>query len=290
MTWDCLHGSTTATHFDDTQAQWQFHELAAEIAAVDHSACISPLTDCAILAISGEEAESFLQGQVTIDVSTLSADNAAYAAHCNRKGRVIANFHVVKQDNQNFWLITSAELLPTLQKSLQTFALFSKVNIDSLDSMMLFGLNQVHHELNQPTFSINEKIKLLACSADSVASFWQTALSAQQLQAIGNNAWHYHCINQQHCYMPATLSGKYLPQMLNLDQLEAISFNKGCYIGQEIVARTQHLGKIKKIAVILDSDEEAKIGQEINSQPDSCVIDSAQTPNGWRSLVITRKA
>ena len=43
MTWDCLHGSTTATHFDDTQAQWQFHELAAEIAAVDHSACISPL-------------------------------------------------------------------------------------------------------------------------------------------------------------------------------------------------------------------------------------------------------
>ena len=149
------------------------------------------------LIVSDKDAEKFLQGQLTCDVTTLTKNSTQYGAACNIKGRVIATFKI-SHLKDHFQLILPAETAPILKEHLQKYIIFSKASVEIKD-------------------------------IDHSYPHWQK----EDIQNGFPNIY-------------AKTTDTFTPHMLNLPKLEAASFNKGCYLGQEIIARTEHLGKVKR--------------------------------------------
>lgn len=158
----------------------------------------------AAISARGADAASFLQGQLTCDVSAI--DGSGLGAWCNPKGRVIALFHICRLDD-GFLLILPADLADDVLRRLTMYRLRSKVDLAI--------------EAAGP--------ETLGLPADSGFDDWQKAELERGI------AW-----------IDASQSELYTPHMLNLDLLGAVSFDKGCYTGQEVVARTHYRGKSKR--------------------------------------------
>lgn len=164
-----------------------------------------------IITINGADAEKFLQGMLTCDVTKIT-DTPTMAASCNRKGRVIANFWLHKTGEQ-FKLKLPASIAESLIKHLKKFVFISKVQFSVEESAELIDFAQL----------IEKKTPLI---------------------------------------LPET-SGEFTPQMLNLEKLGGVSFTKGCYLGQEIVARTEHLGKLKRHLHKIELEKSQHAGDEL---------------------------
>lgn len=253
----------------------------------DQSA-IMPLSHLALLRVSGIDATDFLQGQTTCNLKEINEHNASFGAFCNAKGRVISTFLIVKQQ-QDWLLILPAELLPGIQKRLQMYIMRAKVVLtDCSESTCLLGLSGLKIDalkselpdkhlgvLTQNFISLrlgkqNPRYLLLA---DVTTAQQLIADSIQRGASLQNAAaWQLLDIEAGIPWVCLKTSEEYIPQMLNLDQLGGISFNKGCYTGQEIVARTHYLGKAKR-AMYMATAEINGLVPELNSP----VLDA---PNG----------
>ena len=166
----------------------------------------SQLLDFSILRFSGEKTQTFLQGQLTCDMRLLSKHGQySLAACCDHRGRMIANFWVLKW-HDDFLFILPENMNDIVKNHLQKYAVFSKVMITP--------------------YECKEAI-------------------AHVLNGHHNN---YHQKNIEHglCLLQPKTSLLFTPQMINLDKFGGVSFDKGCYVGQEIVARTEHLGTLKR--------------------------------------------
>ena len=216
------------------------------------------LTHLGILRFTGPDALSFLQGQLTNDTKRLTANNSMLAAHLNPQGRVLALIYLLPHSSGTL-AILPRELLQATAERLRKFILRAKVKIDDPgEALVVSGYHGVQ-ALAQAGLPIPADgagyverggVGVARVGHDGVRH-WVVAAPNAQLDAPDAGAsierhWRLADIRAGLPQVYAVTSEAFVAQMLNLDVLDGISFNKGCYTGQEIVARTQHLGRIKR--------------------------------------------
>ena len=217
---------------------------------------LCPVLQLGVLTVSGADAAQLLQGQMTCDVNEVTETNSRLGAICNPKGRVITTFLLIKKADV-YLMVLPIALLEAIKKRLQMYILRSKVSLaDSSEHYCLMGLSSSAlatdaflHTQQQTVisiqFSATQSRSLVIAETEMAIAFWTEQL-AKGYQAENSEHWRYLDMLDGIPWLTNETSEEFIPQMLNLDQLGAISFTKGCYTGQEIVARTHYLGKAKR--------------------------------------------
>ncbi len=222
-----------------------------------------------LLSVSGEDAREFLHAQLTIDVRGLR-ERAALAGWCSAKGRLLATFLVIPAP-QGFLLQLARDLAPAIAKRLSMFVLRSKVKVaDESERWAQFGVwgvdwkEALAWDGGRATVPVGERrfVRLEPADAPSLAP------------SAGEEAWTLQEIRAGRPLITAATQDQFVPQMVNLEKLGAVDFQKGCYPGQEVVARAQYRGQVKRRMVRLSAPEhpELRPGQEYNG---GVVVDSA---------------
>ncbi len=239
---------------------------------------IYPVAHLAVLSVSGADAGRLLQGQITCNVNDITETQSSLGALCNPKGRAITTFLLVKTGDA-FLMILPAELLAPVKKRLQMYVLRSDVTLtDSSDRHCLIGLSQPATQA-APLFSTSQQDSivvnfsatqsrcLVIAETDKAIALWSERVGHQGYQSENTGQWRYLDILLRLPWLTTETSEEFIPQMLNLDRLGGISFNKGCYTGQEIVARTHYLGTAKRALFLAECDTPSP------PPPNSIIID-----------------
>ncbi|SDY69651.1 hypothetical protein SAMN04515617_11991 [Collimonas sp. OK242] len=259
----------TSTWPDFSQQQ-AFETLPATVDA--GASFVAPLTDLGLIALTGEEAASFLHTQLTNDVQNLAVGQARLAGYCSPKGRLLATFLMWKS-NDTIFLQLPRSLQAAIQKRLQMFVMRAKAKLtDVSDAQIVLGLagNAAGAALapwfptlpNAPYAKIDNDYGTLIRVADANSTpryQWITStghaitawpqLSAS-LQPVAASAWRLSEIQAGIPQITLPTQEQFVPQMINFEVIGGVNFKKGCYPGQEIVARSQYLGKLKRRAVL----------------------------------------
>ncbi len=215
------------------------------------------LSDYGCLRVAGENAQTFLQGQLTCDVREITQEKATYAAYCNNKGRTLAVLRLIKS-HQDYLLFTTGKFVEPLFKNLKKFGQFSKVDItlesptlhhygicgsDAITNLKNITQLEIPTETNQVIQNNQHLLFKNAGDNNFELITWISEITESQKD---DTPWKQALIES---FVPAiseTTCEKFTPHMIGLKNLNALSFKKGCYVGQEIVARTEHLGQIKR--------------------------------------------
>jgi len=222
---------------------------------------IHALAHLAVLEVAGSQAGQFLQGQITCNINDVIEQAGSLAALCTPQGKVISTFLLVKTA-MAYWLIMPEALLATVKNRLQKYILRADVRLtDHSDSLCLLGLvDESQGEAlfactQTPTLSINlGNRRLLLAEPGQAIEIWTEKTGQQGFIPTDSSQWRYLDIAAGLPWLAPETSDQFIPQMLNLDKLGGISFNKGCYTGQEVVARTHYLGKAKRGLGLLACD------------------------------------
>ena len=231
--------------------------------------------------ISGPDAGSFLQSQLSADIGALEAGQATFAAYCTPKGQVLGLL-LVCNSGDGYFLVASSVLLAGIVQRLKIFVMRSKVEWDDSIELMVMGIPASAEappgsSLFTPgTLPLTYAIDLsMPCSSDH-AETWKS----EELRL--GVAW-----------LDASTTEKFIPQMLGEDHIGALSFSKGCYPGQEIVARARYLGKVKRKPLIVTAKGQVQLENMSKLEihyPDESVsgtlIDSAENEAGDTVLFI----
>lgn len=242
---------------------------------------ICELNNKGIIQLQGEERVKYLQGQVTADIETLTQTKSLLSCHCDFKGKVWSVSYVLSWQN-SILLITHKTALTNSLAELKKYGVFAKVDInDDSDKWQILGgkgsefqeyiINQFGSlpKGHQSTVS-NERGIVISIYTPS-----QRYLVIQQKADLAtltikqnDHEWELDDINSGLAEITETTSNEYVPQMLNLQALDAINFEKGCYMGQEVVARTKYLGRNKRASFILSASlaTEDLTGQSLEYQ------------------------
>lgn len=224
------------------------------------------LSHLGLIAVAGEDAESFLQGQLTNDVRELSSSHTQLSSHCSPKGRILASFRVLRLGD-TIYLQLPRERLPDTLKRLRLYVLRAKVTLeDASDRLIRIGIagRCAEEALAHQGLAIPEREEDLAMTdgvsvlrlpsptprfellghLDAITGLWGALCD---VAAPGTpDLWALHDIRGGIPNVYQETVDAFVPQMLNLQLIDGVSFNKGCYTGQEVVARMQYLGKLKR--------------------------------------------
>ena len=194
------------------------------------------LNSLAAFSIKGALAKKFLQGQLTCDLEQLKSNEALHAAHCNKEGRVVALYTLFQHDDEII-LITARELLAEAMAKLKHYGMFSKLEWRDL-SADYHIVGCIGALPAQPAFAFGAVLP---------GSVERHLLLRQGVAPINadESLWFYQCLLLKEAFLTAATLGKFLPQELGL-QGAALSFTKGCYLGQEVIARVHYRGKLKR--------------------------------------------
>ena len=210
---------------------------------------ITSLNNRSLLKISGLDAENFIQSQFTNDIKKIRENEIQINAYCQHQGKVISIIWVFKR-NKNYYLSIHDELKDLVLSKLNIFKLMSKLEIEDFsDKVFQYGLIK---ENNENSFKITENLSLL---------------TTRELIEDTQDKFHWEmaCINENLPEIYLKMSEKHIPQALNLDiDLMGVSFTKGCYPGQEVVARMHYLGKPKRRLFRFSSNFEVSIGDSLD--------------------------
>lgn len=252
----------------------------------DKQPVLAPLSHLAILQVSGQDAASFLQGQLSCDIKALPNSEARLGVYCNVKGRAISSFIII-QKKESFLLILTRDLLDTVSKKLQMYVLRSDVYLADLsDELCILGIANMAVMVAENLYQyphLNNGFLFIG-KAKEACLFCSQLIQQQAISLINANAWLGLDIQAGIPWLYAQTSEEFIPQMLNLDKLNALSFDKGCYIGQEIVARTHYLGKNKRTMY------QAQCSVTADVAPGCWVINSQELKLGVVILVATNRA
>lgn len=198
------------------------------------------LDDYGIIAVSGADAESFLQGQLTCDLQRLSDKPFLYGAHCDPTGKAFSVFWLVKTA-AGFLLIMNKSAIAGSLAQFKKYGVFNQIEvIDATDEWHIsghFGSALALSDADEKTHVI-----MLGEQPQQALVVSQTAISTEYPQSY----WDALEIERVRPQLTAENSQQFVPQMLNIQALDGVSFNKGCYIGQETIARMKYLGKQKR--------------------------------------------
>lgn len=223
-------------------------------------------SELGLILVNGEDAESFLQNQLSNDISHIGEDKFQFSSYSTAKGRMLAIFQVVRISN-GFILITPHDLVESLLQRLQMFVIQSKVTLanasghftrfalqsdkkEVIDHALLpreeFAVIQNDSLISLQFSRINQQNRylVLCLSPDEAKSLWDEF--SQILQLSNFEAWRLSQIKSGVPTIYPQTSEDFVLQMANLDLLDGVSFKKGCYPGQEIIARMHYLGKLKR--------------------------------------------
>jgi folate-binding protein YgfZ len=238
---------------------------------------ITALTDLSIIKITGKDASQFLQGQLTCNIKELIESNSYFTAFCNAKGRTISTLLILKIED-GFLCLLPDELVEKVITKLRMYILRSDVQLrDETDELCLLGLttnnSDLLPDLPKTDFAVSNHSEIIIKLPSTFSryliispflkakSIW-SSLTRYNLSICHPNTWKYLDISAGLPWLTKNTSEEFIPQMLNIDKLGGLSFNKGCYTGQEIIARTHYLGKAKRelflaechITAMLESD------------------------------------
>ena len=209
------------------------------------------LKNRALLRVSGSDAESFLQGQLSNDIKKLNSSSVQLNAYCQHQGKILALFWVTKNED-SFFLSFPLDLLEAIKSRLQMFVIMSDVVIE--DVTKEYGQVGSIDEAHQKSFVINDKLSLIITNKKDISQF--------SMEPIEH--WSMACIDSALPEIFLMTSEKLVPQMLNLDIDEiGVNFSKGCYPGQEVVARLHYLGSAKRRLFAFESESEINIGEPL---------------------------
>lgn len=215
---------------------------------------IAQLTDFSVIKLTGDDAVTFLQGQVTCDVTKLSQEKILPGCHCNAKGKAWSTFIAVQHESHILLILTKKSAETSLTE-LNKYGVFAKVDItDESDNWFIYGSNQ--------DLALKESAGISIPLADNHFIH----LSGQELTTTATaESWWKTEILSGRAHLYTATSGEYVPQMINMQALGYISFTKGCYMGQEMIARMRYLGKNKRALFIASSDnvESVNIGDDV---------------------------
>lgn len=301
--WRSFLESAKCVFDSETSEPLHFGDAASELLAAQKQTVLVPLTQLGLLEATGEDSKAFLHGQLTSDINHLAEGSVQHASWCSAKGRMQASF-LVFRNGENYRLILASDLQEATQKRLQMFVLRAKVKFSNLsESTVLLGIAgpQAEEALNDAclpcpaaplgiaqqagntVICLDTNRFIVIADENTQSQLWKK-LSAKARPA-GVPAWRW--LDVQAAFPLVTLATKeeFVPQMADFEKIGGVSFQKGCYPGQEIVARTQYLGKVKRHLYRVASTTSLKAGDALYS-PDNLeqacgmVMSAAPSPNG----------
>ena len=209
------------------------------------------LKNRSLLKISGNDAEEFLQNQFSNDIKKIDSNKVQFNAYCQHKGKVIAFFWVMRM-GEDFLLSFPGELLEKIENRLKIFVIMSDVIIENVTNVL--SQTGLINESSPNEFRINDELAVVI--EDS---------NGQSVELAENQiAWEKACLDSHLPEIYNVTSEKLVPQMLNLDIDEiGVNFSKGCYPGQEVVARLHYLGSAKRRLFSFKSNQEMLIGDSL---------------------------
>ncbi len=272
-----------------------------------------PLPDCALadlshiglIRVSGEDMRDFLQGQLTNDITKVDATHSQLSAYCSPKGRMLASFRILERDGDLLLMIPGERLAATLQR-LRMFVLRSRVTLEDVSDRLarielagdcaadllpidppaedngvrtLDGYTVIRVPGDRPRFQVIGE-------PEAMQALWEEARDSAR--PVSATAWALLDIRAGIPTVYEATVEAFVPQMANLQAVDGVSFTKGCYTGQEIVARMQYLGKLKRrmYRVQVDTDHPPAPGEGLFSphsasgQGTGRIVSSAPSPEG----------
>ncbi len=262
------------------------------------------LSHLAILDVTGEDAQTFLQNQIPGDIRLVDRESAQISGWCNAKGRLLTTFVLWKIDG-GYRLVLARDLRESVAKRLKMFVLRLKVQVTPSEDPLL-GLLNPPHEINclklpAATWQVTHDHGLTAVRLDQgrcLITGPREAIQTLISEAPGGTLddWLRADVSQGLPLVTQATTEHYVPQMVNLDKLGGVSFKKGCYPGQEIVARTHYLGKIKRHLYQVSATSPIAAGQEVraanlNGQSCGSVLTVARSEDGsqWLALAVLQQ-
>ena len=304
----------------DLMNEWQefvTQRADAPSVAPTHEGFFAALTEYGLIAASGEEAANFLHNQLTNDVLTLAADNARLAGYCSPKGRLLATM-LTWRSGDDIMLMLPKQLQAAIQKRLQMYVLRAKVKLrDAGAEFAILGLAGAFDNATLATYlpgSANVayskqetdtgNLIRLPDAAGVPRALWITptanAINAwptleQTLRLAPATAWQLTEIEAGTPWITLPTQEKFVPQMINFEVVGGVNFKKGCYPGQEIVARSQYLGKLKRRMLLAKiGGTQAEAGMEVFSeadpeQPCGMIVNAQTGPDGDADCLVEIK-
>lgn len=283
----------------------QFGDAAAELRATAQGTVLCDLGQFGTLRATGEDAQSFLQNMLSNDIHEVDAGRAQLSSLNSPKGRMQATM-LIWHDGDGYLLRLPRVLCEPMRKKLGMYVLRAKVKIsDASDEVVLLGLSgenaqeilrRQFGELPQQPFGFTDTEQAgvlkfsdtrfqISTTVQYAPTLWQ--LLSQHAQPVGSVCWDWLDIrNGIPVILPQTQE-QFVPQMANLDLIGGVNFKKGCYPGQEIVARMQYLGKLKRRMYLahLDSGAAPQPGDELFSvemegQASGMIANASPAPDG----------
>lgn len=286
-----------------------FGAPADELHAAQSGLILADLSHWGLIGLSGEEAQSFLHGQITNAVQGMDPGQAVFAGYCSAKGRMLANFLVIRR-GEDLLVMLPESLRETIQKRLGMFILRAKVKTrDAGGEWLRLGLAGPGAEARlAEALRLTPGASILAVAhgdeafavrlggdrfdlfvkPEAAPAVWATL--ATNAKPVGAPVWDGLLVKAGiPTVLPAT-QDQFVPQMANMDALYGISFSKGCYPGQEIVARTQYLGTLKRRMYLAHVAAEAVAGDSLYTpalpgQGCGTVANATPSPEGGSDLL-----
>jgi tRNA-modifying protein YgfZ len=264
---------------------WQaFIEEQDQVTSVLDSTCAKiNLSYLGLIKISGEDKQTFLQGQLTNDTRSINETASQLSSYCTPKGRMLANFRVF-QSGDDWYLVIPANRLDAILKRLKMFVLRSQVSIeDASNDLVAVGLlgecikdklnltlpdtaDSVTHDGQFSFIRVSEHQQRYLCigPTEPMQQLWN---QLDEIDTASEEKWRLEDIRAGIPTVFEDTQEAFIPQMTNMQLLNGVSFTKGCYTGQEVVARMQYLGKLKRrmYPVSFESEQPISPGAEVFS-------------------------
>ena len=264
---------------------------------------VLPLTHLGVIRAEGIDAAAFLHGQLTQDILQLGMSECRLAAYCSAQGRMLASFYVIKRSPTDILLICSKDILAATLKNLCRFVMRSKVKLlDASADYAIFGLAGAVLEalatgVPAPWSRRDEgEVSVFGLyAADGVGrAMWlaPAALAAPAGPNLSLRDWLWGEVRSGVAMISEPVVQAFVPQMLNYESVGGVNFKKGCYPGQEVVARSQFRGSLKRRAFLAHSGSPMKSGDEVfqesdPDQPCGIVAQAAESPTGGYDAIVS---
>jgi folate-binding protein YgfZ len=287
-----------------------FGDPQLELEAAAQATVMADLSQLGVLAFAGEDAATFLQNQLTNDVRGLHPDVAQLNGFCSPKGRLLGNF-LMWRSGPDFCLQLSGDIKDAVLKRFNMFILRSKVKgrdasdetvrlvvagpqsenaVSAATGVMPEEAMKVAHSDSCLVVRLATDKFVLSLAPDVAQAVWN-ALKAHA-RPVGASAWDWLRLNHGIPMIVSATVDEFVPQMVNFDLINSVSFQKGCYPGQEIVARTHYLGRLKRRMYLahLDGDQTPAPGDhlytpDMGEQASGMVVNAAPAPDGGHDLL-----
>jgi tRNA-modifying protein YgfZ len=310
--WRSFLESTEAVFQDGSDEVLGFGNTGEELLAASRQTVLVPLTHLGLIEAQGDDARSFLHSQFTSDLNHLTGDQVQHSAWCTAKGRMQASF-LVWREGDAFRLVVAGDLEAASLKRLQMFVLRSRVKLASLSEQRpLLGLAGPQARealadaglpcpLGSMTSALDPRASvialeanryLLAVTPEALPELWNQL--SRKARPAGVPTWRWLDVQAGFPLVTAATKEEFVPQMADFEKLGGVSFHKGCYPGQEIVARTQYLGKVKRHLYRVRSEQPLAAGADLHSpdNPDQAagkIVSVAPSPaGGYEALAVVQ--